>query len=211
MIEVRYALGALVDENTGEGGTVTEKMAIIIKAWNRFLNGQVIGEEDVKLQYDKDEDNNKHMTECPTTGGIDLGNPKEALHKDEEDEEEKPRPGSTDPLGIGGPVTKDGDFEVPEDEVDENQKLLERQRKAREIMARRASTKARGEARSNPKILDQQTEKARKHDDEDAAARAASSDNGVASPGTPAARAARHSPKDKKATEGPRKGKNRRD
>lgn len=77
MEEVRKGLNNLVDPETGEAAPLAHKMALLIKAWNVFAQGYEITAKDLKLKKETDEEGVKHLVECPTCGGIDLGNPKE--------------------------------------------------------------------------------------------------------------------------------------
>src|SRR6185369_6746225 len=78
LIEVRHALAALYGEDgDGGGGTISERIAIIGKAWKEFAFGGAVTEANLRLNYVTDEDGIKHLKESITFGGIDLGTEKE--------------------------------------------------------------------------------------------------------------------------------------
>lgn len=87
MKELRLGLGRLVDPDTLGGGSVAEKMAMIIKAWLNHVAGKRVTEVTVRLDY-VNRDGIEHLNEWPSVGGIDLGpNPaKEGEDDDAEDE-----------------------------------------------------------------------------------------------------------------------------
>lgn len=73
MVAVRKALGQLQN-----GGTTSERLAILAKAWDCFVQDQKITEGLLKLSYTTDpSDGSSTLDECPAFGGVDLGNPKE--------------------------------------------------------------------------------------------------------------------------------------
>lgn len=73
MAPLKKSIGALIE---GEGGgSNAERIAVIVKAWNCFVNNDKIQEKDLKLKYVTDDDGFKTLAECPTTGGIDVGVP----------------------------------------------------------------------------------------------------------------------------------------
>lgn len=76
---VRHALGQILSEE-GDGGlgSLSEKSAILCKAWVVFSEGQNPTAADVALRYDTDTDGSKTFLDKDTTlGGIDLGEVKE--------------------------------------------------------------------------------------------------------------------------------------
>lgn len=83
--EVRMALGGLNNADDGTVGSVAEKIAVIIKGWNQYCQGQDITPEDLALRYRKTEDGDRVLTEVPLVDGIDLG-----AGKSEKDDEEAP-------------------------------------------------------------------------------------------------------------------------
>lgn len=73
---IKKVLGAMIE---GEGGgSNAERLGIIVKAWDAFVQNDKVTEKDLKLKYVTDEDGFKTLAECPTTGGIDLGVPSAA-------------------------------------------------------------------------------------------------------------------------------------
>lgn len=98
---IRDALGSIMDEDTGMGGTSAEKMAILSKAWATFVNGQgavdCITTEDLALNYHTDEDGIKKLLDGSDFGGIDKGKypkesqPEKASPSEEELQAEKER------------------------------------------------------------------------------------------------------------------------
>lgn len=54
--------------------TTTDRWAVLVKAWNLFLDEKPITSSSLALKFKNDEDGIRHLIECPTTGGIDLGN-----------------------------------------------------------------------------------------------------------------------------------------
>jgi len=71
MDSVRKALGRILDD---EGGSIPERSALLVKAWNRYsaFSGPV-DSKNLKLEYHTDDDGVRTLAECPTVGGIDLG------------------------------------------------------------------------------------------------------------------------------------------
>lgn len=79
---VREAIGYLQDADTLRGGTWQEKTAIVVKAWKLFVQKYDVTRKDLKLSYEKDGDGKPiRLDECPTVGGIDIGDP-DALEVD---------------------------------------------------------------------------------------------------------------------------------
>lgn len=59
-----------------------ELYAVIVKAWNVFVREkEVSSAKALKLKYHTDEDGVTQLAECPTCGGIDLGNPADGREK----------------------------------------------------------------------------------------------------------------------------------
>lgn len=74
MVLVKEAIAKALSEGNGN---ISVRMAIIAKAWNVWADGHDEMEAmDLELEYVDDEDGYKKLTECPTVGGVDLGNPK---------------------------------------------------------------------------------------------------------------------------------------
>jgi len=88
--EVRYALAGLRDSETGKGGTMAEKVAIIAKAWLLYADKKPIDARDLELAYHVDEEGGRHLKECPVVGGIDLGDPKGSDESDDDDDAPSP-------------------------------------------------------------------------------------------------------------------------
>ena len=65
--------------------SLAEQCALIVKAWNCWLIGQPITSKSIRLKYETDDDDFQTLAECPSVGGIDLGDPTA-------DEEEDPTP-----------------------------------------------------------------------------------------------------------------------
>lgn len=74
MHAVRTALSA-----ADEGGALSngERWAIIIRAWRLYSANKEITEKDLELDYVTNDYGVRVLAECPTVGGIDLGNPPE--------------------------------------------------------------------------------------------------------------------------------------
>jgi hypothetical protein len=82
---------AMVDiTDTDGGGSFAERCALIIKAWNCLVDGNKITPGKLKLEYEIDEAGFSHMSETPTLGGIDVGDPKEAEVATEDDDDSSP-------------------------------------------------------------------------------------------------------------------------
>lgn len=79
---------------------LAERTALIVKAWLAFLEGKEINEAALSLEYATNADGITTLAECPTAGGIDLGNPKD---KD-------------DVAGTDASKEDDGEGEEPADE-----------------------------------------------------------------------------------------------
>lgn len=69
-------------------GNVAERVAIIIKAWNLFVQEEVITYDDLQLKYKEDESGYLGLAELPTVGGIDIG--KYGAHEEPEPSETSP-------------------------------------------------------------------------------------------------------------------------
>lgn len=71
---IRTALGKIIDDG---GGSQKERWALLIKAWNVFSPRKFISKQSIELKYQTDENGIRQLVECPSVGGIDLGNPDE--------------------------------------------------------------------------------------------------------------------------------------
>lgn len=69
----------------GLGGTVAERVAIIIKAWNLWIANKPMLKKSLSLDYQITDAGNKVLAEDPQVGGIDLGSAKKVAPKDEEE------------------------------------------------------------------------------------------------------------------------------
>jgi hypothetical protein len=54
-------------------GNASERIAIVVKAWNVFVTGEVVLYDDLDLRYTEDENGFLCLAELPTVGGIDIG------------------------------------------------------------------------------------------------------------------------------------------
>ena len=72
---VRTALGKILDDG---GGSVAERCALIVKAWMLYATNKPVTDELITLTYHIDGDDVRTLAECPTVGGIDIGNSAEA-------------------------------------------------------------------------------------------------------------------------------------
>ncbi len=82
---LKTALAKIIDE---DGGSRAEKSAILVKAWQCVEADKPIAAAALKLKTEKDEWGFRHLVECPTVGGIDVGD--EGL-PDQPDPEPKPK------------------------------------------------------------------------------------------------------------------------
>jgi hypothetical protein len=70
VVGVFSALNRLIED---EDNSIDSKLAILVKAWFAFLSGEKIGAKQLKIRYATNEDGVRTRAECPTMGGIDLG------------------------------------------------------------------------------------------------------------------------------------------
>jgi hypothetical protein len=76
---LKAAISKMIEDSFG--GSPIERISLIVLAWTSFLNHGKVLEKDLKLEYHTDEETGATMLmECPSVGGIDLGNPAE--HED---------------------------------------------------------------------------------------------------------------------------------
>lgn len=68
---VRTVLARILEET---GGSNAERWAILVSAWNSFIKGEEISEKTLQLEYEI-KDGVRRLAECPTVGGIDIGDP----------------------------------------------------------------------------------------------------------------------------------------
>ena len=104
---VRNSLRNLIENE--EGSTGDERMAIVLKAWNVYVQGKAIADKDLTLKYETDEKGWKSLDESPTVGGIDFGGkrPDGILPEPaEEPEVIKEEPAEVKPVKTRKPRTK---------------------------------------------------------------------------------------------------------
>jgi hypothetical protein len=78
LMELRHAIAALNNANTGEaGGTLEERVALIIKAWNLWSNGRKLTTAALKLNYVTVPDVGVVLNDTPLIEGLDVGRPDE--------------------------------------------------------------------------------------------------------------------------------------
>ncbi len=68
---LKTAIGMLTDVETGRTGTLSEKVAILWKAWNLYLEGKPLTAEGLKLEYKQKADGGLKLLDKPNFGGID--------------------------------------------------------------------------------------------------------------------------------------------
>lgn len=86
---VKEALAFLDDPDTGSfAGKLEERLAVICKAWVEWIQGNPVSKSALELKYAGGDDGERYLDECPTVGGIDLGNPRDAETVDTEEEAE---------------------------------------------------------------------------------------------------------------------------
>lgn len=76
-VAIGQAIGALYGSSAA-GGTKEEKTAILVKAWNRYVEGNPISAASLKLEYTTDEEGVKTLVDYPTIGGLDVGSVEDA-------------------------------------------------------------------------------------------------------------------------------------
>lgn len=147
--EIKKAFAGLTDPETGADGSITEKIAILAKAWALFKQGYEIKDKDLKLEYHTDEDGTKMLAEYVTFGGIDAGD--EPPAKEEEGE---------------APQAEEAEEEVSEYKQKKKAKAEEIKKK---LMENREKLKKEngGEVKKTRKQIEaEQTERAKKADEE---------------------------------------------
>lgn len=90
LVDVRKAILALSDPDSGTNGSLSERIAIFVKAWNQFAEHGKVTPAGVKLKYHTDADEVKRLSECPSVSGIDLGDPSAAHEDADSTEDEEP-------------------------------------------------------------------------------------------------------------------------
>jgi hypothetical protein len=132
--EVRHALSALRGEDGSDRGTTQEKLAIITKGWNAFIEAGEVAEADVALRYEEDSDGVRRLVEgTPEVGGIDFGDPN--------GDDEKP-------ADTGVPGESESDGELTPEELDRRKdearqiRIEETKRKLAENKAKKIAERA---------------------------------------------------------------------
>jgi hypothetical protein len=74
------------DDFFGIGGTADERLGILAKAWQKFVAGEEMAIEDLRLTYLVNKSGKKVLAECPLFGGIDLGDDVPTSEEGEEDD-----------------------------------------------------------------------------------------------------------------------------
>lgn len=89
---VRKGLGNMLNEG---GGAFVERCALLVKAWNSFVQLDKVTEEDIQLEYVVNDNDQRKLVEIPTLEGIDFGSlelRREATGEYKERKEESPKP-----------------------------------------------------------------------------------------------------------------------
>lgn len=73
LLEIRHGIAGLAAADGSSTASPEERLAVFSKAWVQYVQGHDITAKDVKLTYGTDDDGNHYLNECPTVGGIDLG------------------------------------------------------------------------------------------------------------------------------------------
>lgn len=76
---VRAALAAIDSEGGPSNG---ERWGILCNAWNCYVDEGRVHPSHLKMMYTEDEDGVKHLADCPTVGGIDIGDPNQVDEKE---------------------------------------------------------------------------------------------------------------------------------
>lgn len=66
-------LGRIKDYATGCGGSIDERLALVLHAWTAYTNGTLADGVTIKYQADRNDDGNLVLDDFPTLTGIDLG------------------------------------------------------------------------------------------------------------------------------------------
>lgn len=91
-MEIIHALAALTDPNSGDGGSVMEKTCTIVKAWNTYIKGEELTEDNLKLVKEESVLGIKTLKEFPIVepNGIDMGEPVKVPKGEKTDTTETP-------------------------------------------------------------------------------------------------------------------------
>ncbi len=87
---VRGALDEVICRDEDGIATLTERFALIAKAWKCVAAGEPITAEGLRLSYQTDEYGAPRLSETPTVGGIDLGEPAEDESVGDEQDDSPP-------------------------------------------------------------------------------------------------------------------------
>lgn len=79
---VKAALNKLIEDEAVSQDT---RNALLVLAWSRFVEGHPVREEDITLKFHVDDDGIRRYLDCPSVGGIDLGNPKDDEKVDDDE------------------------------------------------------------------------------------------------------------------------------
>jgi hypothetical protein len=72
--EVKMALNGLDDPTSGRRGSTSNKIAVLLKAWNEYVAGGALTAKNLELRFGPMDDNGvSPLLEVPTAGGIDRG------------------------------------------------------------------------------------------------------------------------------------------
>lgn len=151
---------ALADLGTGQsgraGGTLREKLCVLIKAWHKWRDGEVIGPEDLQLRYVTDSNGIKQLCDWAECGGIDMDpdredaeeawqlnqlgdGPEDMEGSNDEDAEANQEPEPEGPLP-GDPLPD----ELEQAKAAKRQRLIQQARQRREAKERAAREAANG-------------------------------------------------------------------
>lgn len=95
--DVFRSLGYLVDPDTGVGGTLAERVTIIVKTWLLWKQKKPILIKSIEPEYSENQAGVRRIGRMPTVGGIDRGVQKAHESSTDQDAEEVPGEGPSDP------------------------------------------------------------------------------------------------------------------
>lgn len=81
---IRKALGQLIEDGDS---TKAAKLAVLIKAWNLFVNDEKITPAKLKLAYHTNDDDVRSLAETPSIGGIDTAGEEPDIEPSKEEKE----------------------------------------------------------------------------------------------------------------------------
>lgn len=150
--EVFHAFAALVHPETGvDMGSTEHKIAILIKAWQRFSSGAKITAASVKVEHLVDsEDGYLTQVEYPMVGGIDRGPMGDGTTPDmpepeDETPEEKPKKSPKSPPAEKQDTPQESEEDPDEDEIN-RRKEEERKKRVERLLKNREKRKAEPDA-----------------------------------------------------------------